>query len=162
MARARKCVYAVRNRGISANTFRRPCKCRRATQVQRCPHKHITQHHRTGVGTRSSLKMFYFQYLLNQGLAGIDRTAIVPTVTGIAYTVLLIGFLIGLYQAAMRGGDLQALGITATKYLIVAIILANWSAVFREVNDSFAQLAQFISNSSGAGDMFLSWMDQLK
>jgi hypothetical protein len=106
--------------------------------------------------------MFYFQQLLQQGLNGIDRTAMVPTVVGIGYTILLIGFLIGLYQAAMRGGDVQALAVTGIKYLVIAIILANWSTVFREVNDSFNQVAQFIDNSSGAGDMFLSWFDQLK
>ncbi len=106
--------------------------------------------------------MFYFQNLLSQGLAGIDRTAVLTTITGIAYTILLIGFLIGLYQAALRGGDVQTLGVAAIKYLVVAIILANWSTVFREVNDSFNQVAQFISNSSGAGDMFLGWLDQLK
>jgi hypothetical protein len=106
--------------------------------------------------------MFYFQQLLQQGLNGIDRTAMLPTVVGIAYTILLIGFLIGLYQAAMRGGDVQSLAVTAIKYLVIAIILANWSTVFREVNDSFNQVAQFVDNSSGAGDMFLSWFDQLK
>jgi hypothetical protein len=106
--------------------------------------------------------VFYFQTLLNQGLAGIDRTAVLTTITGIAYAILLIGFLIALYQAALRGGDVQSLGVAAIKYLVVAILLANWSTVFREVNDSCNQVAQFISNSSGAGDMFLSWMDQLK
>ena len=106
--------------------------------------------------------MFYFQQLLQQGLNGIDRTAMIPTVVGIGYTILLIGFLLGLYQAAMRGGDVQSLAVTGIKYLVIAIILANWSTVFREVNDSFNQVAQFIDNSSGAGDMFLSWFDQLK
>ena len=106
--------------------------------------------------------MFYFQQLLNQGLNGIDRTAMIPAVVGIAYAILLVGFLIGLYQAAMRGGDVQSLAVTGIKYLVIAIILANWSTVFREVNDSFNQVAQFIDNSSGAGDMFLSWLDQLK
>jgi hypothetical protein len=106
--------------------------------------------------------MFYFQQLLQQGLNGIDRTAMIPTVVGIAYAILLVGFLIGLYQAAMRGGDVQSLAITGIKYLVIAIILANWSTTFREVNDSFNQVAQFIDNSSGAGDMFLSWFDQLK
>jgi hypothetical protein len=105
--------------------------------------------------------VFYFQQLLNIALAGIDKTGIIPTVTNIAYGILLIGFLIGLYQAVMRGGDVQALGVTAIKYLVVAIIIANWSTLFREVNNSFNSVAQFISNSSGAGDMFLSWMDQL-
>ena len=106
--------------------------------------------------------MFYFQQLLQQGLNGIDRTAMIPTMVGIGYTILLIGFLIGLYQSAMRGGDVQSLAVTGIKYLVIAIILANWSTVFREVNDSFNQVGQFIDNSSGAGDMFLSWFDQLK
>ncbi|MGC2741856.1 MAG: hypothetical protein WA672_01620 [Candidatus Angelobacter sp.] len=106
--------------------------------------------------------MFYFQQLLNQGLSGIDRTPMVGIMVGIAYTVLLIGFLIGLYSAAMRGGDLQALAVTAIKYLVVAIILANWSTVFREVNSSFNSVAQSMDAASGAGDMFASWMDQLK
>lgn len=106
--------------------------------------------------------MFYFQQLLNQGLAGIDRTPMIGVMVGIAYTVLLIGFLIGLYSAAMRGGDLQALAVIAIKYLIVAIILANWSTVFREVNSSFNSVAQSMDAASGAGDMFASWMDQLQ
>jgi len=106
--------------------------------------------------------MFYFQQLLQQGLSGIDKTAMITTVIGIGYSILLVGFLIGLYQAAMRGGDVQALAVTGIKYLVIAIILANWSTVFRQVNDSFNQVAQFLDNSSGAGDMFLSWFDQLK
>jgi hypothetical protein len=106
--------------------------------------------------------MFYFQQLLNQGLAGIDRMSLIPAVTGIAYTILLVAFLIGIYQAAMRGGDLQALAVTAIKYLVIAMILANWSTVFREVNGSFFQVAQAIRDSAGAGDVFTSWLDQLK
>jgi hypothetical protein len=106
--------------------------------------------------------VFYFQQLLNQGLGGIDRTSMVAVMIGISYTVLLIGFLIGIYQAAMRGGDLQALGVTAIKYLVVALILANWTSAFRQVNGSFNNVAQSIDSASGAGDMFASWMDQLK
>jgi hypothetical protein len=106
--------------------------------------------------------VFYFQQLLNTALAGIDGTAIVPTVTSFAFAILLIGFLIGLYQAAFRGGDLQALAVTAAKYLIVAMIVANWASVFRSVNGSFNSLANSIGSSSGAGDMFQSWMGQLQ
>ena len=106
--------------------------------------------------------MFYFQHLLNAALAGIDGTAIVPTVTSLAFAILLIGFLIGLYQAAFRGGDLQALAVTAVKYLVVAMIVANWASVFRSVNGSFNAVANSIGSSSGAGDMFQSWMGQLQ
>jgi hypothetical protein len=106
--------------------------------------------------------MFYFQPLLNQVLAGIDGTSIVGTVTNIAFAILLVGFLVGLYQAAMRGGDVRTLGVTAIKYLVVGLIIANWSVAFRDVNNAFNSVAQLIANGSGAGDMFASWLDQLK
>ena len=78
------------------------------------------------------------------------------------FVILLIGFLIGLYQAAFRGGDLQALAGTAIKYLVVAMIVSNWAIVFRGVNGSFDTIANSIGSSSGAGDMFQSWMGQLQ
>ena len=106
--------------------------------------------------------MFYFQQLLNTALGGIDATNVIPTVSNMAFAILLIGFLIGLYQAVLRGGDLQALAVTAIKYLVVAMIVANWSTVFRDVNGSFNTVASFIGNSSGAGDMFINWMTQLQ
>ena len=106
--------------------------------------------------------MFYFQQLLNTALGGIDSTSVIPTVSNVAFAILLIGFLVGLYQAVLRGGDLQALAVTAIKYLVVAMIVANWSTVFRDVNRSFNTVASFIGNSSGAGDMFINWMNQLQ
>jgi hypothetical protein len=106
--------------------------------------------------------VFYFQQLLNTAMGGIDATSIIPTVTNIAFAILLVGFLIGLYQAALRGGDLQALAVTAIKYLVVAMIIANWASAFRDVNGSFNAVANFIGSTSGAGDMFLNWMTQLQ
>jgi len=106
--------------------------------------------------------MFYFEQLLRQGLEGIGHTGVLPAVIGIGYAILLVSFLVGLYQAALGGGDLQALAASAMKYLMVALILANWSWLFGEVNRSFNQIAEFIAGASGAGDMFLSWMDQLR
>ena len=106
--------------------------------------------------------MFYFEHLLNTAIGAIDATSVIPTITNIAFAILLIGFLVGLYQAALRGGDLQALAITAIKYLVVAMIVSNWATVFRDVNGSFTAVADFVSNSSGAGDMFMNWMTQLQ
>jgi hypothetical protein len=106
--------------------------------------------------------VFYFEKLLNMAMAGIDGTSVIPTVTNIAFGILLVCFLVGLYQSALRGGDIQSLAITAIKYLVVAMIVANWASVFRDVNGSFNAIANYIGNSSGAGDMFLSWMSQLQ
>jgi hypothetical protein len=106
--------------------------------------------------------VFYFEKLLNMAMAGIDGTSVIPTITNIAFAILLVCFLVGLYQSALRGGDLQSLAISAIKYLVVAMLIANWASVFRDVNGSFNAIANFIGNSSGAGDMFLSWMSQLQ
>jgi hypothetical protein len=106
--------------------------------------------------------VFYFEHLLNTALGAIDGTRVIPTITNMAFAILLIGFLVGLYQAALRGGDLQALAVTAIKYIVVAMILSNWTTVFRDVNGSFTAVADFVSNSSGAGDMFMNWMTQLQ
>jgi hypothetical protein len=61
----------------------------------------------------------------------------------------------------MRSGDLQSLAVAAVRYLFVAVVLANWSPLFREVTASFDQVSGFIASASGAGDTFLSWMNQL-
>jgi hypothetical protein len=106
--------------------------------------------------------VFYFEHLLNTALGAIDGTRVIPTITNMAFAILLIGFLVGLYQAALRGGDLQALAVTAIKYIVVAMILSHWTTVFRDVNGSFTAVADFVSNSSGAGDMFMNWMTQLQ
>src|SRR5579859_5398684 len=103
--------------------------------------------------------MFYFQHLLEQGLGGIDSSAVLPGVIAIAYTILLISFLIGIYQAAMRSGDLQALAVASLRYLVVALALANWSSLFREVNSSFDQVSASIAGNGGY--IFSAWMDQL-
>jgi hypothetical protein len=106
--------------------------------------------------------VFYFQILFGKALGGIDATSIIPAITAVAYVILAIGFLVGLYRAAMRGGDVQSALSTALIYLVVALIIANWSSAFRGVNDAFNQIAQAIGNSSGVGDMFMAWMNQIQ
>ena len=114
---------------------------KRQAQVQRFSCSDTSVYGQPGLATGGSVAVFYFQQLLNTALAGIDGTAIISTITNIAFAILLIGFLIGLYQAAFRGGDLQALAGTAIKYLVVAMIVSNWATVFRGVNGSFNTIA---------------------
>jgi len=106
--------------------------------------------------------VFYYQTLFAKALAGIDGTSIIPAITTVAYVILAIGFLIGLYRAAMRGGDVQSALSSALIYLVVALIIANWASAFRGVNDAFNQISQAIWNSSGVGDMFMAWLQQLQ
>ena len=99
--------------------------------------------------------MFYFQQLLQPGIGGNRpdgddtshrRNCLHHPADRVPDRAL---------SGGLAGRRCAVSGRTGIKYLVVAIILANWSTVFREVNDSFNQVAQFIDNSSGAGDMFL-------
>lgn len=105
--------------------------------------------------------MFYFQQLFQTALNGIDSTNIMTTVLGIAGSILLLSFLFGAYQAFAAGGDVRLLAIAGVKYLILGLVFANYSAVFRDINSMFNSVADFIYNSTGVGDVFSTWLAQL-
>ena len=105
--------------------------------------------------------MFYFQQLLQTALNGIDTANVTSAVLGVAGTVLLLSFLYSAYQAFASGGDVRMLAISGIKYLILGLVFANYGAVFRDVNGMFNSVANFIYNSTGVGDLFANWMNQL-
>ena len=105
--------------------------------------------------------MFYFQQLLQTALNGIDTASVTGAVLGVAGTILLLSFLYSAYQAFASGGDVRMLAISGIKYLILGLVFANYGAVFRDVNGMFNSVANFIYNSTGVGDLFANWMNQL-
>lgn len=105
--------------------------------------------------------MFYFQQLLQTALNGIDTANVTATVLGVAGAILLLSFLYSAYQAFASGGDVRMLAISGIKYLILGLVFANYGAVFRDVNGMFNSVANFIYNSTGVGDLFSNWMNQL-
>lgn len=105
--------------------------------------------------------MFYFQQLFQTALNGIDTANVTGAVLRVAGTILLLSFLYSAYQAFAAGGDVRMLGISGIKYLILGLIFANYGAVFRDVNGMFNSVANFIYNSTGVGDLFANWLNQL-
>jgi hypothetical protein len=105
--------------------------------------------------------VFYFQQLLQTALNGIDTANVTGAVLGVAGTILLLSFLYSAYQAFASGGDVRMLAISGIKYLILGLVFANYGAVFRDVNGMFNSVANFIYNSTGVGDLFANWMNQL-
>jgi len=105
--------------------------------------------------------MFYFQQLLQTALNGIDTANVTSAVLGVAGTILLLSFLYSAYQAFASGGDVRMLAISGIKYLILGLVFANYGAVFRDVNGMFNSVANSIYNSTGVGDLFANWMNQL-
>lgn len=104
--------------------------------------------------------MFYFQQLLQTALNGIDLKVIGP-VLQVAGVILLLSFLYSAYQAFASGGDVRMLAISGIKYLILGLVFANYGIVFRDVNGMFNSVANTIYNSTGFGDVFATWMNQL-
>ena len=105
--------------------------------------------------------MFYFQQLFQTALNGIDTANVTAAVVGVAGTILLLSFLYSAYQAFASGGDVRMLAISGIKYLALGLVFANYGAVFRDVNGMFNSVANFIYNSTGVGDLFANWMNQL-
>jgi hypothetical protein len=106
--------------------------------------------------------VFYFQQLLQTALNGIDSTNIMTTVLGIAGSILLLSFLFAAYQAFTSGGDVRLLAVAGVKYLILGLVFASYGTVFRDVNGMFNSVADFIYNSTGVGDVFSNWLNQLE
>ncbi|MGB2888105.1 MAG: hypothetical protein WBC04_10435 [Candidatus Acidiferrales bacterium] len=105
--------------------------------------------------------MFYFERLFQTALNGIDNANVTAAVLGVAGTILLLSFLYSAYQAFAAGGDVRMLAISGIKYLMLGLVFANYGAVFRDVNGMFNSVADFVSNSTGVGDLFANWMNQL-
>lgn len=105
--------------------------------------------------------MFYFEQLFQTALNGIDGASVTTAVLDVAGAILLLSFLYSVYQAYASGGDVRMLAISGVKYLILGLVFANYGAVFRDVNGMFNSVANFIYNSTGVGDVFANWMNQL-
>ena len=105
--------------------------------------------------------MFYFEQLFQTALQGIDGTSIMTTVLELAGSLLVISFLYGAYQAFAAGGDVRRLAVAGIEYLVLGLVFANYSAIFRSVNGMFNSVADFVYNASGVGDVFQKWLNQL-
>jgi hypothetical protein len=107
--------------------------------------------------------MFYYEQFFATALSGIDRSNIMPATIQIAQVILLISFLIAVYESFIRGGDVRMLGIAAVKYAGLGLVLLGYAAVFRDVNAMFNTFANFIANNTTGGtDIFGVWMSDLQ
>ena len=104
---------------------------------------------------------FYFEQLLNTALGGIDGSNIMSTVLEVAASILLLSFLYSAYEAFASGGDVRALAAASAKYLLLGLIFASYGAIFRGVIGMFSSVADFIYSSTGVGDLFSNWLNQL-
>lgn len=106
--------------------------------------------------------MFYFQTVFQTAMNGIDSGGTTAGVVSIAQYLLLGCLLFGVYEAWARGGDSQMLGVTAVRFFAVGLVMINYGVVFRDVNNGFNSVANFIDGTSAGGvDVFKQWMNDL-
>src|SRR6266436_2407156 len=106
--------------------------------------------------------MFYYEQFFRTALDGIDRSNIMAATIQIGQVILLISFLVAVYESYIRGGDVRMLGIAAVKYVGVGLVLLSYAGVFRDVNSTFNSFADFIANNTTGGvDVFETWMYDL-
>ena len=106
--------------------------------------------------------MFYYQQFFRTALDGIDRSNIMSITVEIGQVILLISFLVAVYESFIRGGDVRMLGIAAVKYVALGLVLLAYASAFRDVNTSFNAFADFIANNTTSGvDIFSVWMSDL-
>jgi hypothetical protein len=108
-------------------------------------------------GTQLSL----FESFLTQAISGINSTSITSGMQNIAYVVLLIGFLWQVYQASLHGGDVRGLGVSLIKYVVTAVVIINYSAVFTTVNQGFVNAGNWIGNATGVGNLLDNWKNDI-
>jgi hypothetical protein len=108
-------------------------------------------------GTQLSL----FERFLTQAVSGINSTSITSGMQNAAYVVLLVGFLWQVYQSALHGGDVRGLGTSLIKYVVTAIVIMNYSAIFTAVNQGFVNAGNWIGNASGFGNLLENWQNDI-
>ena len=97
--------------------------------------------------------MFYYEEFFRTALNGIDRSNIMPVTIQIAQVVLLITFLVAVYESFLRGGDVRMLGIAAFKYIGVGFVLVGYAVVFRDINrDRIVAEAKELPGAPGGHD----------
>jgi hypothetical protein len=103
---------------------------------------------------------FYFEQVLQTALNGIDQNVTGP-VLQIAGVILILSLLYAVYEAYSNGGDVRALGVAGTKYLVLGLVFLNYQSAFRSVNGMFNSVADFIYNTNGIGDVIQSWLNSV-
>lgn len=109
-----------------------------------------------------STQLNLFERFLTQARSGIDSTGITSGMENVAYVVLLVGFLWQVYQSALHGGDVRGLGTGLIKYVVTAVVVMNYGAVFTTINQGFVNAGNWVSSASGSASLFRNWSNDLQ
>jgi hypothetical protein len=104
--------------------------------------------------------IFEFQKMVTAVVNGISGK-LLPSVQGVAYVLMTICLVLGIYEAYVKSGDLRQLASTFLKYAVAAFVIGYWATFFSDTFTGFNEVANSIDSSYGAGDLLKSWGGQL-
>jgi hypothetical protein len=116
----------------------------------------------TALALIGSTQLNLFEQFLTQAVQGIDSTGITSGMQNVGYVVLVVGFLWQVYQSALHGGDVRGLGTNLIKYVVTALVLMNYGAVFTTTNQGFVNAGNWIGNASGGLNLLDNWRSDIQ
>jgi hypothetical protein len=105
--------------------------------------------------------IFQFQAMLVAVVNAISGS-VLSTEKTVAYVLMTICLVLGIYEAYSRGGDIHSLAGAFLKYVVAAFVIGYWTDFFSDAFTGFNQLASAIDNSFGAGDLLKDWTAQIQ
>jgi hypothetical protein len=105
--------------------------------------------------------IFEFQSMLTSVVSGISGS-LLTSVQTVAYVLMTISLVLGIYEAYVKGGDIRHLGATFLKYTVAAFVIGYWTNLFSDLFAGFNQIANTVDSSYGGLDLLASWQSQLQ
>jgi hypothetical protein len=104
--------------------------------------------------------VFEFQSMMTTVVNSIGGS-VLSAIQSVAYLMMTICLVLGIYEAYVKGGDLRSLATTFLKYTVAAFVIGYWSNVFSDTFSGFNSIASAIDNSTGGFDLIKAWTSGL-
>jgi hypothetical protein len=105
---------------------------------------------------------YFWAQALQSALNGINASNLIGVMSGVAYAILLMSFLWGVYESFLQGGDVRGFAVTLMKYAVTTLVIQNWGQVFQDTVNGFGSIASAIVQNSVNEDLVGSWTQQLQ
>ncbi len=103
------------------------------------------------------MNLFFTAYwaAAQSALSGLNST-----LQGVAYTVLIVTLLLGVYESFFAGGSLCQLAVTFVKFGVAAAVIGNWTDLVTDV----VQAGTFIASVflHGGDDVIANWATSIQ
>ena len=105
---------------------------------------------------------YFWAQALQSALNGLNASNLIGVLSGVAYAILLMSFLWGVYESFLQGGDVRGFAVSLLKYAVTTLVIQNWSQVFQDGVNGFGAIASAIIQNSVNEDLVGSWTQQLQ